>query len=430
MYAMRERLGCRLKYRLPLVAGAFLMLHLSQGVTCGAAQAPKVTSIATKTPAYRFIQIGGARLQIALMGTTPDLPKGAIEEHMARAAQAVSTYYGRFPVSSARVVVLVSPAQHGMLQGTTWGNVDGLPAVTRLRIGERTTERELNGEWMATHEFVHMALASLPDAQHWLEEGVATYVEPIARVQAGQLMPERIWGDMVAGMHNGEPEAGDRGLNRTHTWGRTYWGGALFCLMADIEIRKQTGNTRGLQDALRAIVAAGGTIDKEWPVMRILRIGDQATGTSVLQQLYAKWSEAPVEVDLPHLWSELGVRVETGKIVFDDAAPLAKIRIGITAIPAGKVSCPEFAGDGNAASRQRVGMPKKMPDSSGGCNLCDWARSNVWNMLERVPLDHSYRETPLSDARSLDFPVLQRPAHKGARPNHERYSFYEEYFRT
>jgi hypothetical protein len=120
MYAMRERLGCRLKYRLPLVAGAFLMLHLSQGVTCGAAQAPKVTSIATKTPAYRFIQIGGARLQIALMGTTPDLPKGAIEEHMARAAQAVSTYYGRFPVSSARVVVLVSPAQHGMLQGTTW----------------------------------------------------------------------------------------------------------------------------------------------------------------------------------------------------------------------------------------------------------------------------------------------------------------------
>jgi hypothetical protein len=175
-----------------------------------------------------------------------------------------------------------------------------------------------------------MALASLPDEQHWMEEGVATYVEPIARVQAGQLTPARIWGDMVAGMHNGEPESGDRGLDRTHTWGRTYWGGALFCLVADIEIRKQTGNTRGLQDALRAIVQAGGTIDKDWPVERILHIGDRATGTSVLEHLYGRWSTSPVEVDLPGLWSQLGVQVKSGRVTFDDTAPLSKIRVGIT----------------------------------------------------------------------------------------------------
>ena len=55
----------------------------------------------------------------------------------------------------------------------------------------------------------------------------------------------------------------DRGLDRTRTWGRTYWGGALFCLMADVEIRKQTGNRVGLQDALRTILSAGGSIDKK-----------------------------------------------------------------------------------------------------------------------------------------------------------------------
>jgi hypothetical protein len=333
MYTKRERLGCRVKLKLSAVASAFLMLLLSQAVSCGAAQAPEAARGITKTPTYSLIQIGGARLQIDLKGPTPDLPKGAIEEHIRRAAQAVSVFYGHFPVSSARIVVLVSPGQDGMLQGTTWGGIDGIPAVTRLRIGQHTTEQELSRDWIATHELVHMSLASLPDAQHWLEEGIATYVEPIARVQAGQLIPERIWGDMVAGMHHGEPEAGDRGLNRTHTWGRTYWGGALFCLVADIEIRKQTRNARGLQDALRAIVDHGGTIDKDWPVTRILSIGDRATGTSVLKQLYAKWSEAPVEVDLAHLWSELGVRVESGKVVFDDTAPLAKVRIGITAIP-------------------------------------------------------------------------------------------------
>jgi hypothetical protein len=28
-----------------------------------------------------------------------------------------------------------------------------------------------------------MALSSLPDESHWLEEGIATYVEPIARLK-------------------------------------------------------------------------------------------------------------------------------------------------------------------------------------------------------------------------------------------------------
>ena len=265
-----------------------------------------------------------------------NLPKDIVERHIRDAAQAVTVYYGRFPVSSARIAILVVSGEHGMLQGTTWGNRDGFLAMTRLRLGQHTTEQELSGDWIATHELVHMSLASLPDDQHWLEEGIATYVEPIARVQAGQLTPERIWKDMVAEMHNGEPVAGDRGLNRTHTWGRTYWGGALFCLVADVEIRKQTGNARGLQDALRAIVEAGGTIDKDWPVERTLSIGDRATGVAVLERLYAKWGETPVEVDLADLWQQLGVNVDHGNITFDDSAPLAKIRVGITAAYRGK----------------------------------------------------------------------------------------------
>jgi hypothetical protein len=136
---------------------------------------------------------------------------------------------------------------------------------------------------------------------------------------------------MMGGMWHGEPEAFDRGLDRTHTWGRTYWGGALFCLVADVEIRRQTNNAYGLQDALRAIVEAGGTIDKDWHLTRVLSVGDKATHTSVLEDLYSKWSETPVRIDLPLLWNQLGVRQEDGHIVFDDAAPLSRVRMGITA---------------------------------------------------------------------------------------------------
>ena len=279
---------------------------------------------------YALLQAGDSHIQLDVEGATPDLPFTAIQQHVQQAAQAVVLYYGRFPVVRARVVVTVINGQDGVLQGTTWGDRDGYPAETLLRIGQHTTQAQLDKDWVMTHELIHMALPSLPDAQRWLEEGISTYVEPVARVQTGQLEAGRIWGDMVAGMYHGEPEPGDRGLDRTHTWGRTYWGGALFCLTADVAIRKQTNNKRGLQDALTAVVKAGGAINQDWRVLQVLKVGDEATGTSVLEDLYAKWSVAPVDVDLPMLWSQLGIRQQNGKVTFDGSAPDAQLRIAIT----------------------------------------------------------------------------------------------------
>lgn len=285
-------------------------------------------------PAIAFSQsitISSATLQIDFTDGPLDLPRSEIVQRIQTAANAVSTYYGRFPVPRARILVIPVADRHGVLEGTTWGDRSGFPAFLRLHIGQSTTHEELASDWIITHELVHTALPSLPDDQHWLEEGIASYIEPIARVQAGQLAADRIWADMVQGMPNGEPEPHDRGLDVTHTWGRTYWGGAMFCLMADVEIRKQTGNHRGLQDALRAIVAAGGSIDKEWPLSRILSIGDQATGTHVLEQMYTRWSVTPVPVDLPQLWAQLGVRATPQGVTFNSSAPLAAIRASITA---------------------------------------------------------------------------------------------------
>jgi hypothetical protein len=276
------------------------------------------------------LTVDDATLQIDFAEGLLDLPRGEVVQRIRLAAEAVALYYGRFPVRSARVLIVPVAGAHGVVQGTAWGNMGGYGAFLRLRLGQSTTRDELAADWIITHELVHTALPSLPDDQHWLEEGLASYIEPIARVQAGQLRAEKIWADMVRGMPNGEPGAKDRGLDVTHTWGRIYWGGALFCLVAEVEIRRQTNNRRGLQDALRAVVAAGGGIDKEWPISRILLAGDQATGTHVLAQMYTQWSHAPVAVDLPQLWEQLGVRDEAGGVVFDPAAPLASIRAAIT----------------------------------------------------------------------------------------------------
>jgi len=277
------------------------------------------------------LKIGEATIQVDFANGQMDLTAEQVLQHIRDAAEAITAYYGRFPVARARILVV--PTQGGRREaigGTTWGDVDGFPAFTRLRIAEHATQADLDSDWVTTHELDHMAFPDVPEENHWIEEGLASYIEPIARVMTGNLDARSIWADMVRGMPQGEPVAGDQGLDHTHTWGRTYWGGALFCLVADVEIRRQTGNRKGLRDALRAVVVKGGTIDHNWPLDRAFAIGDEATATHVLSETYAKWKDAPVEVDLPKLWEELGVRKADDGVQLLPNAKLAAVRNAIT----------------------------------------------------------------------------------------------------
>jgi hypothetical protein len=196
-------------------------------------------------------------------------------------------------------------------------------------IGESSGEDDLADDWVLVHEMVHFAFPTLGDAHNWMTEGQATYVEVIARAQAGDISPQDVWWQFVNQMPKGLPRLGDRGLDYTHTWGRTYWGGALFCLYADVQIRKRTGNRVGLQDAFSAIVASGGVTTQTWPLRQALRIGDGVTGVKVLEELYDELRAAPGSIDLEQLWSDLGIKVGRSAVVFDDRAPLAAVRQAI-----------------------------------------------------------------------------------------------------
>jgi hypothetical protein len=245
------------------------------------------------------------------------------------ASKSVATYFGRYPVPHVAVRISTSEGR-GVHNGRTFGSP---VAVITISIGRETTLEDLNRDWTMTHEMVHLAFPSVAERHHWIEEGTATYVEPIARVQAGILEPSKMWSDLIRDLPQGLPRPGDQGLDFTHTWGRTYLGGALFCLLADVEIHQRTYNQKGLEDALRGILAAGGNITEDWPLERVLRVGDEATGTHVLENLYEEMKNKPVIVNLASLWKELGVqRSQNGDISFADDAPLASIRKSITAV--------------------------------------------------------------------------------------------------
>jgi hypothetical protein len=244
------------------------------------------------------------------------------------AVESVTRYYGRFPIAHTELRIKLFDGD-GVYNGHTFERDNS--GLIRIAVGSKTTVDQLRADWMLTHEIVHLAFPSVAENNHWIEEGIATYVEPIARLQAGFLKPEKVWGDLSRDVPQGLPREGDQGLDRTHTWARTYWGGALFCLVADVKIRQQTRNEKGLQDALRGILNAGGNIAQEWDLERALRIGDQATGTHVLQELYRRMKDEPVSVDLDSLWRQLGVEMRNGTITFNETAPWASVRRSIDA---------------------------------------------------------------------------------------------------
>jgi hypothetical protein len=234
------------------------------------------------------------------------------------------------------VALRILPADgHGVRHGQTFGYDGGL---IKIRVGSEAQASELASDWMLTHEMVHLSFPSVAENHHWIEEGIAVYVEPIARVQAKQMTTAQMWVDLVRDMPKGLPQPGDQGLDHTHTWGRTYWGGALFCFLADVEIRRQTHNQKGLQHALRGVLNAGGDIRHEWELQGAFSAADKATGTSVLTDLYAQMKDQPVNVDLPAIWKQLGIVIDGNRVHFLEDAPLAAIRREITSIREPKVA--------------------------------------------------------------------------------------------
>jgi hypothetical protein len=271
------------------------------------------------------LSLNGVNLQVELDsgqfhgGTEPLL------QWIKRSLGIVSAYYGAFPTQSLRIQV-VPENGGGVRSGKTWGYHGGF---IRVQVGRDVTEAQLMDDWVLVHEMTHLALPDVGDDQSWFSEGLAVYVEGIAREQAGNRTQQDVFAEQMKQMPRGMPQPGDQGLDHTHTWGRTYWGGAMFCFLADVEIHRRTGNRLGLQDAMRAVLKASGGLIADWPISRVFATADEATGTKVFEELYAQMKDSPVSPDLHDLWAKLGVVSDGATVTLRDDAPLSNVRRSI-----------------------------------------------------------------------------------------------------
>ncbi|UCG71601.1 MAG: hypothetical protein JSV45_10050 [Chromatiales bacterium] len=273
------------------------------------------------------VVVGESRLELSIEGRPFELSTDALTAWLRQSAGIVAKYYGEFPIPEASVN-LRGARGNKVMTGQANPTTNG--AVVNVLVGLSATPQALARDWILIHELIHLAFPSVHRRHQWLTEGLATYVESIARAQAGALTADQVWLGFLDGMPKGLPRAGDKGLDYTPTWGRTYWGGALFCLLADVRIREQTNGEKSLQDGLRAICQAGYHMMEIAEVGDVLGIADDATGVPVLTGQYAEMRATPLPTEIDSLWQQLGVAQREGRIEYDNAAHLADIRRALT----------------------------------------------------------------------------------------------------
>ena len=277
---------------------------------------------------HHLVAIDGAEIYFVVGKGELEVSRADLAHYVKDAARAVIAYYGYFPVQKA-VVQFVPSDDDGIGLGTSTYNDDENYGVIVINIGESTNRRQLRDSWTLTHEFMHLGFPVVSHHSRWLAEGIATYVEPIGRMRIGNLSREEVCAVLLHNVHKGLPSRGDRGLHFSHNFDRVYWGGALYCLLADVEIRQRTNNRKGLEDALRSIAKQGGTAASDWDAEEAVVAGDKGIGVKVLQNLYEKMADKPVSIDVPSYLRKLGVVKAGTSVRFDENAPLAAVRRAI-----------------------------------------------------------------------------------------------------
>ncbi len=273
----------------------------------------------------RSVSVPGGTIDLVVL----DRPMAASLDSLAMwvcdTAGAVGEYWGRFP--ARRAMLLVIPIAGSTIR---YGRVESDRTIgVMAEIGADEKPRALYDEWVLVHEFTHIGSPYIRDTGAWLNEGIATYVEPIVRYRAGWRSKDSVWAEWLKNMPRGLQAMGPQGL-RDAGRGGVYWGGGLFMLLSDIAIHQATDNRMGLQDGLVSVLNQGADIRAVWHTADMLKAVDGVVEKRITQDLAARYVGGGKAVDLDALWKQLGVSMDArGVIHYDDHAPLASVREAI-----------------------------------------------------------------------------------------------------
>lgn len=210
-------------------------------------------------------RVGECEFEVAVLDGERAATDAGIEAWLRVAAEVSAELYGRFPRERVAVVVIPSSG---------WGNAPVLFGMARrgggasamLLLDHDAEDHELVGEWVASHEFLHLGMPWVSDP--WMGEGFVTYYSTILSARRDvfvhgaphERQVEAALEDLLDGFRRGRggPDAdtlarASETMHSSHGYGRVYWGGAAVAFDLDLRIRAATGNRRSLDDLVRTL---------------------------------------------------------------------------------------------------------------------------------------------------------------------------------
>lgn len=269
----------------------------------------------------------GATIEVAGFPGRLQLDDAAIDSWITDSARAVAGYYGHFPLHHTLILATPVRGRNGIAFGQVRGGGGG---TMLLQIGEQATRAQLYDGWILVHEMIHLGAPFVTGRSFWLMEGMATYGEPVIRARAGWYPVPQMWREFASQMPRGVDALTVESLDAVSSRG-VYWGGAIFMLLADLDIRERSQGRASIETCFRAVLDAGGDTTVRWPRAEFLRVCDAATGTGTMARLSAQYVSRAAPLDLNGLWRDLGVKLTAEGVQFDDTAPKAALRRAITA---------------------------------------------------------------------------------------------------
>ena len=281
------------------------------------------------------LQVRDASIDVVFLGAPLAMGDEAALDFIRQSALCATGLLERFPIEATVFVVPVPGARE-----VVFGRVLSLAgASVALMFGAETPASGLHDNWVVVHELFHLTCPSFVDEGRWLEEGLATYYEPILRERAGWMTEAALWTQFVRQLPRGlRRSAGvPLDLEARNDIDATYWGGALFALLSDVRSRAATSNARSLDDAMRRVLTREGNATRVARVADFMRTADEATGTKEVSAVYDSWAVRGENTDLDALWQRLGItgveeaRAHGAVVTLRDDAPLSAVRRAIAA---------------------------------------------------------------------------------------------------
>ena len=281
------------------------------------------------------IEVPGARLELILMDSPKPELRAALRRWIERAALAVASVYGAYPVPELQVIV--SPTPRGN-KPVPWAYVSrGGGSAVHLFVRPDRPEAEYMRDWSVVHEMSHLFLPYLEWGDAWIVEGLPTYYQNVAMARGGLISPEEACRRMYQGFDSAKDvgsqytvdEAAER-IGRRGLYRRVYWGGAAYMLAADLRLRELSDGTSTLGNALMEIGECCLNGSYRWRGEDLVARLDQVTNTDVFTILFDQQIKSRPFPDYEKLYETLGISMLGGHPIFVDG-PFAQYRNAIMA---------------------------------------------------------------------------------------------------